>query len=212
MVLTILLVCKYSVPSLRLSFTLLIISFAVQKPFSLDHLSLSFFLSLSLSLFLFLSFFLFCFSCLFLVLLKAREEGNGKGWDGWMASPTQWTWVWVDSRSWWWTGKPGVLQFMGSQRVKCNWVTELNFDVITLKYLSRLTLWRFLLYFLPGVPPKTRTLWVDFCVWCKRRGQFYSLACCCPVFPALFVKVTILSPLCSPGILVKDLLTTYIWV
>ena len=144
--------------------------------------------------------------------LRAEGEGDDRGWDGWMASPTQWTWVWVDSRSWWWTGKPGVLWFMGSQRVKCNWATELNFDVITLKYLSRLTLWRFLLYFLPGVPSKTRTLWVDFCVWCKRRGQFYSLACCCPVFPALFVKVTILSPLCSPGILVKDLLTTYIWV
>ena len=43
-----------------------------------------------------------------------------------MASPTQWTWVWVNSGSWWWTGSPGVLQFMGSQRVKHDWVTELN--------------------------------------------------------------------------------------
>ena len=43
-----------------------------------------------------------------------------------MASLTQCTWVWVDSWSWWWTGKPGVLQFMGSQRVRRNWVTELN--------------------------------------------------------------------------------------
>ena len=48
------------------------------------------------------------------------------GGDGWMASPTQWTWVWVNSGSWWWTGKPGVLQSMGSQRVRHNWVTELN--------------------------------------------------------------------------------------
>ena len=47
-------------------------------------------------------------------------------WDGWMASPTQWTWVWVSSGSWWWTGKPGVLQFMGSQRVGHDWATELN--------------------------------------------------------------------------------------
>ena len=47
-------------------------------------------------------------------------------WDGWMASPTQWTWVWVNSRSWWWTGRPGVLQFMGSQRVGHDCVTELN--------------------------------------------------------------------------------------
>ena len=56
--------------------------------------------------------------------LKAGE-GDDRGWDGWMASPTQWTWVWVDSGSWWWTGKPGVLRFMGSQKVGHDWVTEL---------------------------------------------------------------------------------------
>ena len=53
-------------------------------------------------------------------------EGDDRGWDGWMASPTQWTWVWVDSMSWWWTGRPGVLWFMGSQRVGLDWATELN--------------------------------------------------------------------------------------
>ena len=58
--------------------------------------------------------------------LKAGGEGDGRGWDGWMASPTQWTWIWVDSRSWWWTGRPGVLWFMGSQRVGHEWATELN--------------------------------------------------------------------------------------
>ena len=58
--------------------------------------------------------------------LKARGEGDDRGWDGWMASPTQWTWVWASSRSWWWTGKPVVLQSMGSQRVGHNWATELN--------------------------------------------------------------------------------------
>ena len=52
--------------------------------------------------------------------LKAEGERDDRGWDGWMASPTQWTWVWVDSRSWWWTGRPGVLQFMVSQRVGHN--------------------------------------------------------------------------------------------
>ena len=57
--------------------------------------------------------------------LKAGE-GDDRGWDGWMASPTQRTWVWVDSGSWWWTGRPGVLQFMGSQRVRHDWETELN--------------------------------------------------------------------------------------
>ena len=57
--------------------------------------------------------------------LKAEGEGDDRGWDGWMASPTQWTWVWVNSGSWWWTGRPGVLWFMGSQRVGHHWVTEL---------------------------------------------------------------------------------------
>ena len=51
--------------------------------------------------------------------------GDDTGWDGWMASLTQWTWVWVDSGSWWWTGRPGVLS-MGWQRVRHNWATELN--------------------------------------------------------------------------------------
>ena len=59
--------------------------------------------------------------------LKAGE-GDGRGWDGWMASPTQWTWVWVNSGSWWWTGRPGMLQSMGSQRVGHDWATELNWQ------------------------------------------------------------------------------------
>ena len=58
--------------------------------------------------------------------LRAGGDGNDRGWDDWMASPTQWTWVWVDSGSWWWTGRPGVLQFMGSWRVGHDWATELN--------------------------------------------------------------------------------------
>ena len=59
-------------------------------------------------------------------ILRAGGEGDGRGWDGWKASPTQWTWVWVDSGSWWWTGRPGMLWFTGSQRVRHDWVTELN--------------------------------------------------------------------------------------
>ena len=58
--------------------------------------------------------------------LGAGGEGDDRGWDGWMASPTWWTWVWMNSGSWWWTGRPGVLQFMGSQRVGHDWATELN--------------------------------------------------------------------------------------
>ena len=58
--------------------------------------------------------------------LRAGGEGDARGWDGWMASPTRWTWVWVNSGSWWWTGRPGLLRFMGSQRVRHHWATELN--------------------------------------------------------------------------------------
>ena len=55
-----------------------------------------------------------------------RGEGDNRGWDGWMASLTRWTWVWVISGSWWWTGNLGMLQSMGSQRVRHNWAAELN--------------------------------------------------------------------------------------
>ena len=58
--------------------------------------------------------------------LKAGGEWNNREWDGWIASLTQWTWVWVNSGSWWWTGRPSVLQSMGSQRVGHDWATELN--------------------------------------------------------------------------------------
>ena len=64
--------------------------------------------------------------------LGAGGKGDNRGWDGWMASPTRWMWVWVKSGSWWWTGRPGMLRFLGSQRVGHNWVTELNWtDVNT---------------------------------------------------------------------------------
>ena len=58
--------------------------------------------------------------------LRAAGKVDYRVWNGWMASPTQWTWVWVNSRSWQWTGRPGVLQSMGSQRVGHDWVTELT--------------------------------------------------------------------------------------
>ena len=58
--------------------------------------------------------------------LRAGGEGDDRGWDGQMASPTWWTWVWVNSGSWWWTGRPGMLRFTGSQRVGHDWATELN--------------------------------------------------------------------------------------
>ena len=58
--------------------------------------------------------------------LKVGGEWDDRGWDGWVASLTWWTWVWASSGSWWWTGKPGMLQSMGSQKVGHDWVTELN--------------------------------------------------------------------------------------
>ena len=58
--------------------------------------------------------------------LGTGGKGDNRGWDGWMASLTRWAWVWVSSGSWWWTGRPGVLRFVGSQRVGHDWATELN--------------------------------------------------------------------------------------
>ena len=61
----------------------------------------------------------------------AGGKGDDRGWDGWMASPTRCTWVWMDSRSWWWTGRLGMLWFTGSQRILHDWVTELNWTILT---------------------------------------------------------------------------------
>ena len=63
--------------------------------------------------------------------LGAGGEGDDRGWDGWMASLTRWTWVWSSSRSWWWTRKPGMLQSIESQRVGHNWATELKWVHVT---------------------------------------------------------------------------------
>ena len=113
--------------------------------------------------------------------LKGGGEGDDRGWDGLIASPTQWTWVWVNSGSWWWTGKPGVLRFMGSQRVGQDWATELNWivlHVLSFKFISILLflekLWReplvsssqvsgeyaFKAYLMiPNTPPITFNIW-----------------------------------------------------
>ena len=64
--------------------------------------------------------------------LKSGGEGDERGWDGWVASLTQWTRVWVNSGSWWWTKRPGVLRFMGSQKVGHDWATELNWTELIL--------------------------------------------------------------------------------
>ena len=65
--------------------------------------------------------------------LGAKGEGDDRGRDGWMASLTRWLWVSVNSGSWWWTGRPGVLRFMGSQRVGQDWATELNWSDVLIQ-------------------------------------------------------------------------------
>ena len=67
--------------------------------------------------------------------LKIKGKGDDRRWDGWMASLTQWTWVWVNSGSLQWTGRPGVLQSMGSQRVRHDWVTQMNWYSICIPLL-----------------------------------------------------------------------------
>ena len=64
--------------------------------------------------------------------LKAGGEGCNRGWDGWMASWTQWTWMWVNSGSWWWTGKPSMLQSMEPQRFRQDWANELNWTRVVI--------------------------------------------------------------------------------
>ena len=69
--------------------------------------------------------------------LGAGGEGGDRGWDGWMASLTRWTWVWVNSGSWWWTGRPGVLQFMGLQGVKHDWVNWTELKEANILFLNK---------------------------------------------------------------------------
>ena len=88
--------------------------------------------------------------------LKAGGEGDDRGWDGWMASPTQWTWVWVNSGTWWWTGRPGLLQSMWSQRVRHDWATELN-RTGSFSLLFLLPPWLFPLKLVKGVKVKVKS-------------------------------------------------------
>ena len=86
--------------------------------------------------------------------LRTGGEGDDRGWVGWMASPTQWTWAWVNSRSWWWTGRPGVLQFMGLQRVGHDWATELNWTDMYTK--------NFVIWLLSLNSPIATSLWITW--------------------------------------------------
>ena len=95
---------------------------------------------------------------------RRRGLQNYRGWDVWMASLTQWTWVWVNPGSWWWTGRPGMLQSMGSQRVGHDWVTELNWTELWK------TIWRFL--------NKTKIKQRSFCsFWDCIQVLYFGLFC-----------------------------------
>ena len=95
--------------------------------------------------------------------LRAGGEGDDRGWDGWMASPSQWTWVWVDSGSWWWTGRPCVLQSMGLQRAGHDWATELNWTEL-----------------FPWFPLHSTFLIILLALWLPLHGVLYDLSYLCP--------------------------------
>ena len=99
--------------------------------------------------------------------LGAGGEGDSRGWDGWMATLTQWTWVWVNSRSWWWTRRTGVLWFMGSQRVRHNWANELSW----MEYLENCHDRKYVTYLALHILTMTYTyiFHINVAVWCKGK-------------------------------------------
>ena len=124
--------------------------------------------------------------------LIGKDSDAGSDWgqeekgmiDGWMASPTRWTWVWVNSGSWWWTGRPGVLQVMGSQRVGHDWATKLNWSFSWLKSFDgeKMSISSFLRFPL--------ICWLSVQVnfyHCNRTGSLYNCLCYCFFFCQIIV-------------------------
>ena len=109
--------------------------------------------------------------------LKAGE-GDDRGWDGWMASVTHWTWVCVNSRSWWWTRRPDVLQSMGSQRVRHDWVTELNWTELNHQPVLY-SKWKpgWLMRSLLSMPNRPLDIWVTWgtCVQLRSNCTFFTI-------------------------------------
>ena len=95
--------------------------------------------------------------------LGAGGEGDDRGWDDWMASPTRWTCVWVNSGSLWWTGRPGVLRFMGLQRLGHNWATELNWSLPCLHFPCNMSIVSPIFFLCPS------------CHFCINKLFLYSL-------------------------------------
>ena len=126
--------------------------------------------------------------------LGAGGEGNDRGWDGWMASVTRWTWVWVNSGRWWWTGRPGVLRFMRSQRVRHDWATELNWTELRPDAMI-------LVFWMLSFKPTFFTFSLSSFTFIKRLFSFSSLSAIRVVSAAylrlLIFLLAILIPACA---------------
>ena len=112
--------------------------------------------------------------------LGAGGEGDDRRWDGWMASLTWWTWVWVNSRSWWGTGSPGMLRFMGSQRVGHDWVTELNWTELNIHIYMCVYIYTYATSSLPSVDADlgcstSWPLWTVLLLWTRGRMCLFNL-------------------------------------
>ena len=121
--------------------------------------------------------------------LKPEEEGDNRGWDGWMASPTRWTWVWASSRNWWWTGRCGVLQSIGLQRSDSteplNWL-----------YLSQQILKKMLLWFWPNTQASDQKFKKEAC-WIEWYTVPSEGPCCMSVILPIHLSSPASPPLSS---------------
>ena len=122
--------------------------------------------------------------------LRAGGEGDDRGWDGWLASLTQWTWVWVNSRSWWWTGRPGVLRFMGSQGVGHDWATELNWTDSPFIRKDTILPFAMLYVVLWSLSSVIRINYLTYEVVCERT----PLLCIFPGLPLISSPLVLLKP------------------
>ena len=117
--------------------------------------------------------------------LKAGGKGDDREWDGWIASPTQWTWVWVNSRRWWWTGRPGMLQSMGLQRVGHDWVTEMTellylFSIPIYLINTNLVIWNSTIFNLLHLWRLEVCTWFHWQTRCLQDGLFPEAREDCP--------------------------------
>ena len=110
--------------------------------------------------------------------IEGRRRRGRQRMNGWMALPTQWTWVWMDSKRWWWTGRPGMLWFMGSQRVGHNWTTELNWTdtetskMFGIRHRDPDKVWNLTEDPYLNLDPQRATLWVPIRVN-RNKDAFY---------------------------------------